>query len=58
MALDSGGRVLLKIYSAQCDLLVAKPFPSLSAATEWYDEVRVRKEPGETYEITEMVPRI
>lgn len=57
MALEQGGRVVLKIYSKTGVLLVARPCPNEEFARKWYDESRI-KEDGESYELIAMVPRI
>ena len=56
MPLEQGGRVLLKIYSKDNELLVARPFTSQILAKAWYKE-RVKQE-DETCELIPMVPRI
>lgn len=59
MPLDSGGRVLLKIFNSQKELLVSRPCISFKIAQEWLEEYRNRNPRVHLeIEITEMVPRI
>lgn len=60
MLLDSGGRVLLKIYNSKGQLLISKPCTSREFAELWLkDYCKGKPEASEfTNSMTEMVPRI
>ncbi len=58
MPLDSGGRVLLKVYNSKGQLLISKPCPSKEFAELWLRDYKKGKTEEMTNSMTEMVPRI
>lgn len=62
MALETEGRVVLKIYDKKKSLMIARPCASQAQAEEWaqgyIDQETNAWTAGYTYTVTAMVPRI
>lgn len=57
MALESQGWVVLKIYSPEGVLLIARPCVDQAIADKWFEEY-AKAHPNVAREIAAMVPRI
>lgn len=57
MPLESEGRVVLKIYSKEGALLIARPCPNQEAADRWFEDY-AKTHPMVSRETAAMVPRI